>query len=43
MGLRPVVRVVAVLEHQFAVEIDVELAVLVRHQVEAAYIIAKLL
>jgi len=43
MGLRPVMGVVAVLEHQFAIEIDVELAVLVRHKAEAAYLIAKLL
>ena len=43
MGLRPVVGIVAVLEHQFAVEIDVELTVLVRHEAEAAYFIAILL
>ena len=43
MGLWPVVGVVAMLEHQFAVEIDVELAVPIRHQAEAAYVIAKLL
>lgn len=43
MGLRPVVGVVAVLEHQLTVEIDVELTVLVRHQAEAAYVTAKLL
>ena len=42
-GLRPVVRVVAMLKDQFFVEIDVELAVFGGHQVAIANSVAILL